>query len=134
MLDTLNVVVWLLEKFLKAWKIKFSLKKGTFWRVWPVYSETSKLQKIPFSHFYANIFSSTCCMVFIFSPVDRYMLEKHVRYLERDCMTFRNFLKSWKIKFFLKKCTFWRVWSFRIYSSNPSKSAFFQEKLDFQCL
>ena len=45
MLDTLNVVVWLLKNFLEAWKIKFSLKNSTFWRVWSKYSETSKPKK-----------------------------------------------------------------------------------------
>ena len=129
-LDTLNVVVWLLENFLEARKIKFSLKSSTFWRVWPEYSETSTPKKIWFSDFYANIFWSTFHLVFIFSSVDRAMLREHVRYLESGCMTSKIFLEAWKFKFSLKNIHFlgFEVWS------NPSKSAVFPWKLDFPCL
>ena len=45
-------------------------------------------------------------MVLIFSPVDRAMLGEQVRYLERGCMTSKNFSRGMENQVSLKNSTF----------------------------
>ena len=49
-------------------------------------------------------------MAFIFSPVDRAMLGKDVRYLERGCMTSRKFFRGMENQVFLEKMYFFTCW------------------------
>ena len=65
-MNTLNMVIECIEKFLEAFEKKVSSEKWVFGKKSQPHFETEFLQKSGFLYFSFNIFSLTCRMALIF--------------------------------------------------------------------